>query len=311
MNSRRFIVVLALLASTGCTYASIGDGELGVVRTPAGVAAAPLETGDWHIGSSDTVSHYNARSQQADEHLEVLASNGLKIILDTSVRFHIVPNEVVQLDKEIGADYYAVLIRPTLSSQARRVIGRFQPEEIYSTQRDQIEKQIFDGVTNAIKGRHVQVEAVLIRNVQLPDSIQAAINDKLQAEQAALKMKYVIAQAQSQSEKALLEQKAEAERKKIAADSDAEALRIQAQSHADAKRIEGQALADYQKSLKLNLSDGVLRYYQIEATRDLASAPSSKLVFMGATGGQPLLDLRGASPATNVAATTKNDQNPY
>src|SRR5580704_15718256 len=171
------LLLMALLLSTGCTYASIGDGELGVVRTPGGIAATALETGDWHIGTSDTVTHYNVRSQQADEHLEVLASNGLKIILDASVRYHIVPNEVVQLDKEIGQDYYAVLLRPTLSSQARRVVGQYQPEEIYSTQRDKIEKQIFDGVSKAVNGRHVQLEAVLIRNVQLPDTIQAAIND--------------------------------------------------------------------------------------------------------------------------------------
>jgi regulator of protease activity HflC (stomatin/prohibitin superfamily) len=308
MNIRLPSWVLALvLLSTGCATASIGDGELGVVRTPAGVSGTPLETGDWHIGASDTVTRYNARSQQADERLEVLASNGLKIILDASVRFHIVPDDVVKLDKEIGVDYYAVLIRPTLSSQARRVVGRFQPEEIYSSQRDQIEKQIFEGVANAIKGRHVQLEAVLIRNVQLPDTIQAAINDKLQQEQSALKMKYVIAQAQSQSEKDLLEQKAQAERKKISADSDAEALRIQAQSRADAKRIEGQAMADYQKALKQNLTDGVLRYYQIQATRDLASAPSSKLVFIGGGAPQPLLDLRGAGMAAGAAVNEKAD----
>ena len=289
---KHIFILGALLLSTGCTYASIGDGELGVVRTPAGVSASPLETGDWHIGAGDSVTRYNARSQQADERLEVLASNGLKIILDASVRYHIIPNEVVALDKDIGDDYYTVLLRPTLSSQARRVVGRFQPEEIYSTQRDQIEKQIFEGMSKAIAGHHIQLEAVLIRNVQLPDTIQAAINDKLQAEQAALKMKYVIDQAKSQSEKDLLEQKAEAERKKIAADGDAEAMRIQAQSQADAKRIDGQAIADYQKSLRQNLTPDVLHYYQIQATRDVASSPSTKLVLTGGSSVQPILDLR-------------------
>ena len=303
---KAIVLLGALLLSTGCTYASIGDGELGVVRTPSGVSASPLETGDWRIGTGDTVTRYNARSQQADERLEVLASNGLKIVLDASVRYHIIPNEVVSLDKDIGDDYYAVLLRPTLSSQARRVVGRYQPEEIYSTQRDQIEKQIFEGMSKAIAGHHIQLEAVLIRNVQLPDSIQAAINDKLQAEQAALKMKYVIAQAQSESEKQLVEQKAEAERKKIAADSEADALRIQAQSRADAKRIEGAATADYQKSLNQNLSPNVLRYYQIEATKDLASSPSSKLVFTGGASVQPLLDLRGAA-AQAPASPPKTD----
>jgi regulator of protease activity HflC (stomatin/prohibitin superfamily) len=295
--------------ASGCTYASIGDGELGVVRTPEGVSAQALQTGDWHIGQGDTVTHYNARSQQGDERLEVLASNGLKIVLDTSIRFHVVPGDVVALDKEVGADYYGVLIRPTLSSQARRVVGRYQPEEIYSTQRDQIEKQIFDGVTKALAGRHVEIEAVLIRNVQLPDAIQAAITDKLQAEQAALKMKFVIAQAQSEADKKLLEQKAEADREKIASESAAQSLRVEAQSKADAKKLDGQAVADYQKSLRQNLTPEVLRFYQIEASKDLASSPSSKLIYVGgANSPQTILDLRGATPP---AVDAKKADSPY
>jgi regulator of protease activity HflC (stomatin/prohibitin superfamily) len=288
------IVAVAMLPlGAGCSYAHVGAGELAVVRTPSGMQPVPLETGDWSVGGSDEVRLYNARSQQRSEHLEVLAANGLKIVLDTSVRYHVLPGEVVQLDKELGPQYYSTLIGPTLSSQARRVIGRYQPEEIYSTERELIERQISEGVVAAIKGRHVELEAILIRNVQLPDTIQAAINDKLQAEQHALKMKFVIAEAQSQTEKELLEQKAQVERQQLAAEGKAQALRVDAQAQADSKRIEGQATSDYQRSLQQTLSDGILRYYQIQATRDLASAPNSKLVFLG--GAKPpetKLDLR-------------------
>jgi regulator of protease activity HflC (stomatin/prohibitin superfamily) len=298
-KTRLLSIVLLLGAaafSTGCTYAQIGDGELGVVRTPAGVNQTPLQTGDWQIGHGDTVSVYNARSQQQDERLEVLAANGLKIGLDTSIRYHVMSDEIVQLDKELGDNFYQILIQPTLSSQARRVAGRYQPEEIYSTQREQIEKQIFDGVSKAITGRHVVIEAVLIRNVQLPDSIQAAINDKLQAEQAALKMKFVIDQ-----------QQADVQRQKIAADGEAEADHIKAASLADAKRIDAQATADSQKLLKANLNDEVLRYYQIQSQTALANSPNAKLVFVGA-GAPPktVLDMR------NTGGTdAKGNAGPY
>lgn len=298
MNIKALLLIIGAAAiSTGCTYARIGDGELGVVRTPAGVSPNALPTGDWQIGGADTVAVYNARSQQQDERLEVLAANGLKITLDTSIRYHVLPDEIVKLDKELGDNFYDVLLRPTLSSQARRVAGRFQPEEIYSTQREQIERQIFDGVATAIKGRHIDLEAVLIRNVQLPDSIQAAINDKLQAEQAALKMQFVIAQ-----------QQADVQRQKIAADGEAEADRIKAQSLADAKRLDGQATADYQKSLKQNLSEDVLRYYQIQAQSELAKSPNAKLVFVGG-GAAPktVLDMRNVAPI----AAAKTSETPY
>jgi len=297
-TTTRFGALLLLLSaaavSAGCNYAQIGDGELGVVRTPAGVSPTPLQTGDWQIGHSDSVTLYDARSEQRDEHLEVLAANGLKIGLDTSIRYHVRPDEIVALDKELGPNFYDTLLRPTLSSQARRVAGRYQPEEIYSTQREQIEKQINEGITKAVTGRHIDVEAVLIRNVQLPDAIQAAINDKLQAEQAALKMKFVIAQ-----------QQADVQRQKIAADGEADAERIKAQSLADAKRIDAQATADSQKLLKANLSNDVLRYYEIQSQTALANSPNAKLVFVNGAPPKTVLDMR------NVGTDAKGATNPY
>ena len=284
--------------STGCSYAHIASGEVGVVRTPEGMNPKILPTCDWNIGFYDNVTQYNVRSQEQDERLEVLAANGLKIVLDASIRYHIVAGEALKLDQELGPQYYATLIGPSLRSQARRVVGRYHPEEIYSKERELIERQIREGVETAIKGRHIILEAVLIRNVQLPDTIQLAINNKLEAEQSALKMKFVIEQAKSQTEKNLLEAKAEAERDKIQAEDRANALRIDAQARADAKRLDGDALADYQRAINKSLSDSMLKYSEIDATRSLSTAENAKIIYLGA-GAPPgsLLDLRRSAGA--------------
>src|SRR5579862_7720305 len=118
------------LLSGACSYARVGSGEVAIMRTPDGVEKKVYPPGDWHIGVWDTPIKYSVRSQEREEQLEVLASNGLRIVLDTSVRFHIIPDEAVALDQELGENYYAVLIGPTVRSEARRVVGRFQPEEI-------------------------------------------------------------------------------------------------------------------------------------------------------------------------------------
>jgi regulator of protease activity HflC (stomatin/prohibitin superfamily) len=200
------------------------------------------------------------------------------------VRFHIVVPEAVALDHELGVHYYDVLLGPTLRSQARRVVGRYQPEEIYSTQREQIEKQIREGVEGAIKGRHVVLEGVLIRNVTLPDSIQAAINDKLQAEQAALKMKFVIAEAEAQGQKELMQTKAQAERDKIAAESQAAVDRIQNEAAAQAKRTDGQATDDYERLVQQHMSARMLEWQRIEALKVLAASSNAKVIMLGGDG---------------------------
>jgi regulator of protease activity HflC (stomatin/prohibitin superfamily) len=284
------------LLGIGCSYATIGPGQVGVVWTPSGTRADVLPEGNWPVGFFDRATGYDARSQGRDEQLEVLASNGLRIVLDASIRYHIVPAEAVKLDREFGVHYYEILLGPTLRSQARRVVGRYQPEEIYSTQREVIERQIREGVEKAIEGRHVVLEAVLIRNVTLPDTIQQAINDKLQAEQLALKMKFILDQAQAEAQKRMIEQKADADRSRIAAQARAETDKIEAEGRAEATRITAAATADYEKLIELHLTDPMLRWQEIEALRGLAASPNSKLIFIGRGANGPLLELKEGGP---------------
>jgi len=285
---------------TGCAFAHVGSGEVAVVRTPDGVQKKVYSAGDWQIGTWDTPINYSIRSQGRDERLEVLASNGLRITLDTSIRYHIVANDAVALDEELGPDYYAILLGPTLRSQARRVVGRFTPEEIYSTQRELIERQVREGIETAIKDRHLVLEAVLIRNVTLPEPIQAAITTKLEAEQQALKMKYIIEETEAEEQKELIQAKADVERKKIAAQGEAETSRLQAQgladsttleakAQADAKELDGKATADYEKLVQSSLTPGILELRRIEAAKSLAESSSSKFVLTG--GSHSFFDL--------------------
>ena len=185
------------------------------------------------------------------------------------------------------------------------MVGRFKPEEIYSTQRELIEKQIREGVDAAIKGRHIVLEAVLVRNVTLPVQLQAAITNKLEAEQSALKMKFVIAQQEAEDQKQLEETKASSERAKIQSEASSEsekttaqaaadAVRITAQAAADAKRLDAQATADYERIVQAGLSPAMLKLQEIDAQKALAQSPNAKLVLMGGAGssGKTVLDLR-------------------
>jgi regulator of protease activity HflC (stomatin/prohibitin superfamily) len=306
MNARLNLALgLTGALMNACTYTSIGSGEVGVVRTPSGMDPHVYTAGDWRIGSHDHATIYSVRSQERAERLEVQSSDGLGITLDTSIRFHVVPAEVLALDRELGQSYYEVLLGPTLKSQARRVVGRFTPDQIYSTQREQIEKEIREGIEVAIKGRHVVLEAVLVRNVVLPPQLQAAITNKLEAEQSALKMKFVIAQQEAEDQKALEATKARAERAKIDAEAqsvarvtqaraDADATRINAQAAADAKRLDAQATDDYERLVAQHLTAAILKLQEIAANKALADSPNAKLVLIGgSSSSKTVLDLRG------------------
>jgi len=236
------------LAAAACAT-TVGPGHAGVLwRASNGTQLTSYGEGLYYVAPWNDLYVYDLRSNSHDEVLNVIAVNGLGIKLDASVRFHLAPAEVVALQKEIGSDYYQKILEPVLRSEARRVLGRYTPEEIYSTKRDLIEREIREGVKTKIDGKHLVLEAILIRNVELPDAIRHAIDQKLAAEQDVLRMKYVLEVAKSVAEQ---------------------------------RRIEAQGVADYNKAVAASLSPPVLEFERIQQLSRLAASANAKTVVMG------------------------------
>jgi regulator of protease activity HflC (stomatin/prohibitin superfamily) len=242
-------LLAVLLACSGCATVVVGPGQTGVLWTArGGTQGGTFGEGAHWLSPSDVLSIYDLRTTAHDEALEVIASNGLSIKLDASVLCHLEPREVVALQQEIGPEYYRTVVEPVLRSEARRVIGQYTPEEIYSTKRELIEREIFAGLSKKIAGRHIALEAVLIRDVNLPDAIERAIDQKLQAEQEVLKMKYVLEVAKSKAEE---------------------------------QRVAAQGIADSNRTVSSSLSPAILEFQRTQQLGQLAASSNSKTVVMG------------------------------
>lgn len=250
------ILCFAAGGAAGC--ASIYSGMEGIEWTPTGGTLKPtLGEGDHLVSPFSVVYKYDLREQQREERLDVLADNGLAISLDTSVLYHPIPAELYRLHTEVGPNYYDVLIGPLLRSRARKVVGRYSPEEIYSTKREEVEREIFQEVTRKIEGKHLQIDAILIRDVHLPKIVEDAINRKLEQEQRALEMAFVLQRERQEAER---------------------------------KRVEAAGIADFQQIISKGLSDKLLQWKGIEATEKLALSPNSKTIVIGSgKGGLPII----------------------
>ncbi len=247
MNHLRLLSLAAALTLAGCS--TVGPGRVGVLwRATSGTQPNPYGEGEHLIAPWNDMAVYDLRTMSNDEMLNVIAVNGLSIKLDATVRYHLIPNEVIALQEEIGPEYYRKIVEPVLRSEARRVIGRYTPEEIYSTKRDVIERETREGVESKIVGKHIALEAILVRNVQLPDAIRVAIDQKLAAEQEVLKMKYVLDVARAQ---------------------------------ADQRRIEAQGIADYNHTISASLSPAILEFERVQQLERLAQSPNAKTVVLG------------------------------
>src|SRR5690242_18916246 len=243
----------------GCRCPVVDSGHAGIVFKSLGQGTSRTVLGEgMHLMPLwNDVIPYDLRVHEFKESLSVLSNNGLALRVDASVRFRPKPDELFELQTQVGERYAEILIAPVVRSEARKVFGRYSPEEIYSTKREEIERQIFEEVQKALAGKHVVVEAILIRDVELPEAIKVAIADKLAEEQRSQKMRFTL----------------DKERQ--------EALR---------KQIEAEGIAKYQSIVRQGLTSEYLSYKGIEATERLAGSANAKIVIVGGgKGGLPLV----------------------
>jgi len=251
----RFVVTLA----GGCMTTSIGSGEGAVKYSVFGGTDLEQIYGEGlqvHAPWVDLIK-YSVRVQEQLEEITAISSNGLSIGMDASIRWRPKGDFLPQLHTTYGTDYFRKLVQPELRSAVREIVGQYTPEELYSTRRTELQTQIFEQVKEAADGEYVAVEAILIRDIQLPQQIQTAIENKLKEEQEAERYEFTL-------------QKEELE--------------------AQRKEIEARGQAEFQRLITASLSDQFLRYQGIEATKQLAESPNSKVVVVGSgEDGLPII----------------------
>ncbi len=257
-----------IVCMTACS--TIPSGRTGVEWTPThGTMNRTLDEGFHFVSPFSRIYQVDLREQQRNVDLDVLADNGLEIKLTSSILYQPIPGQAYELIRQTGPEYYGTLIGPYVRSSARRVVGRYSPEEIYSTKREQIEREIRDDVSSKLDGRHLRVNAILIREVHLPPVVQTAIQAKLQEEQKALEMRFVLDRTRQEAER---------------------------------KRIEAAGIADYQATISKGLTDKIISWQGIEATEKLAESPNAKVVVIG-SGKEGLPVILNAASSSAPTAT--------
>ncbi|MBI9035918.1 MAG: prohibitin family protein [Bacteroidales bacterium] len=253
-------ILLVILIFGSRMTATIPAGHGGVLfRLFAGGVDTEksYEEGFHFIAPWNRMYVYETRQQEVAEEMNVLSSNGLEIKVDVSVWYQPEFSQLGNLHGKIGQDYLRRVVIPSLRSSARSVIGRYTPEQIYSTKRDAIQDEIYEEAKKLLDEKYVQTNQILIRSIILPPTIKQAIESKLRQEQEALEYEFKLQKAHQEAER---------------------------------QRIEAEGKAKANEIISASLTDKILREKGIEATTVLAQSPNSKVVVIGSgKDGLPLI----------------------
>ncbi|MBR9913783.1 MAG: prohibitin family protein [Algicola sp.] len=252
------VIVLILLVKSSVT---IDSGHAGVLHETLGNGVdpdkEPLGPGFHIIAPWNRVIDYETRQMEVPEKMSVLSSNGLDIKLDASVLYIPDYKNLGRLHNEKGEQYLNRVLQPAIRSAARSVVGRYTPEQLYSSKRDAIQEEIFEETKKIVEPQYIILKDILIRDVTLPPTIKQAIERKLKQEQESLEYEFRL----------------------VTAEKEAEKVRIEAQGKADANRI-----------LSASLTDKILQDKGIDATIKLSESDNSKVIVIGSgDSGMPII----------------------
>lgn len=251
------LIVISILTSS--TFLTIESGHRGVLfkRFGGGLVMDKIYDQGFHVVPPwNHMNIYNVRIQQDSETMETLSRNGLNIKVELSFLYRPIIDKLPDLHDEIGIGYAESILKPELRSAVREVIGKYLPEELYSSKREAIQSEIFDQTKSSLDPKHVYLDAVLIREVKLPESLEQAIERKLKEEQHSLEYEFRLEREEKEAQRLLIEAKAQAEANQVISSS---------------------------------LDDRVLKDKGIKATLELANSPNSKVIIVG--GGKDGLPL--------------------
>ena len=248
------LVVVILLFNS---VTRVGTGRVGILTLFGKVTGETLPEGMHLINPLKTNNQLSIQTQSIKESATTPSSEGLMMNLDTSLIYHLNPDRAAEVFQKIGADYENVVVEPTLRAAIREATSSHTANALYTGEREIVAKQIYDQLSSQLNQRGLLVESVLLRDIQLPATLKAAIEAKQQAEQESLAMNF----------------------------------RLQKETQeAQRKRIEAQGIRDFQQIVAQGITPSLLEWKGIEATESLAKSTNTKVVVVGnPKNGLPLI----------------------
>lgn len=248
--------VVAVIASVFRTLIIIPAGNVGVVELFGQVSQRPLNPGVHLVNPFTEVEDFSTRLQDIKETIEATSQEGLAFNIDVSLQYRLEPNKAADVYKTIGTEETDIIIS-RFRSLVREITASYPAEAIYSSKRQEVANQLRQRLSEQLAPLGFVVEQALLREVQLPETLQAAVQQKLATEQESQQMKFTLEKERQEAER---------------------------------KRIEARGTADAQKIISQALNPQFLRLKEIEAMEKLAGSNNAKVVIMGGgSGGTPVM----------------------
>lgn len=244
------VLVFVVLFFAPSIFVTVKSGEAGVLyrRFFGGTVRDRVYGEGLHvIWPWDRLWVYNVRVQERSEELEVLDKTGMQYRLNVSIRYHPEYNALALLHQKVGPEYVEKVVVPEVEGVLRTTAGNLDAQGMYSSDPGLLVKIVNESLAQTDE-KYIILDDLIIRSLELPERIQAAIWKKREEEQLAEAYVYRLQREQDEAKRKLIE-------------------------------AEGTQRANDIVSSSLN--SNILKWKGIEATMAISGSTNAKVVVIG------------------------------
>jgi len=243
MKSSILLLIVSTLLVSNC--AVIRPGEVGVKQKLGRLSNKVHTTGSVVYNPFIAkVIKVSVQTNNLELTLNLPSKEGLSISSQISILYKINQDQVPEIIRNIGLRYETIISNVFRSASAD-VCAQYFAKDLHSGLRSEIEKAIKLKMMETLNSQGIQIDAVLMKSIQLPSGLATSIEQKLQAEQDVMRMEFTLKQAKLE---------------------------------ADRKIIEAKGTSDAQKIISEGLTNEIIKIRSIEAFMELSKSPNSKII---------------------------------
>ena len=265
------LLLVLLFLNAGCG-STVPPGYRGLRWNPltGGLSREPLSNGFYWRAPWNDVYTYDIRWQSITENIDALSADDLQVLIKAAIIVRPVADEIYFLTQEVGSDFYPRVVKPEFMAAVRSVVSGY-PMVTVPEKSSEIASKVQAVVVEKLKGRHLEIQSIALADVDFPQIVLSAIEQKQAKEQQKEQKEFELTIAAKDAEIARLRARGEGDAIRIRSEGEAEGVRI---------RATGQAKA--QETISKTLTPGYLRF-------KLYDNPNTKMVLLSDNLKVPVL----------------------
>jgi regulator of protease activity HflC (stomatin/prohibitin superfamily) len=250
IRSTPMMILTAFLLLTTACATTVQPGERGLLLRSSGLDKEPLTEGHYWIAPWNEVYIYDVRWQNYAENVDAWSADDVQVVVKSAIVLRPNPEEVSSLAQTAGTDFYARVVKPEFLAAVRNVVAGY-PVLMVTEKSAEIAQKVQTIVEEKLMNRHLAIQSVALSDVDLPQIVLTAIEQKQAKEQ----------------------QKEQKDFELLIAGKDAEIARARAKGEGDTLHIRAEGQAKAQETIRKTLSPEYLRY-------KLYDSQNSKMVLL-------------------------------